>query len=194
MKVFGESESVAELEEQFDQLVVSMLPRQRRYAENLLQVGTGKAFATQVEAYRAAGYKVTSDSASGKASRLAGAPAVREFLSLASKIALRRAMEAVGYDETQWLWDAVAGMNMALGREPVVVTDDKSGAEIMVRNTDLKSAARYTEILGKRLGLLTEKKLVGEDPDKPLNSIRELASIMGSIANEAQAKGPVRDE
>lgn len=196
--------TVADLEIRLNEVVSTMPIRMRRYAENLLQIGEDRAFKTQREAYIASGYKDKANS--NNSSKIASDPRVQEYRELQKQIATRRAMEALEYDETQWLWDTVAGMQMALGRQKMKVSPEQrslnretgeletSFDEREIIHTDLKSAARYSEILGKRLGLLTEKKLIGEDPENPLKSLKEFNDILNGIAEQAQNAGPVRNE
>lgn len=195
--------TVAEMQARMDEIAGDMTRTMLRYAQNLLETGTDKRFRTMMEAYKDAGYKGQSNS--NNPSRVAADPRIKEYVDLGKKLVQRAALESLEYDEAQWLHDAVTGINMALGRLEMIVTaeqrmlDRDTGEmntvfeERQIKSTDLKSAARYTEILGKKLGLLVEKKLHGEDPKNPLNSLRELANLMGGIAQEAQEKGPVRN-
>lgn len=196
--------SVAEMQARIDELAKMMTPRQLAYAINLVDTGKDGRYRTQMEAYIAAGFKGASNS--NNPGRIAGHPPIREYVNLAKMLASRQAIEAVQYDEQQWLYDAVQGLNMAMGRLEMIVAAeqrklDRDTGEMetifeqqKITTTDLKSAARYVEVLGKKLALFTEKKLHGEDPQNPLNSLRELTNIMRDVAEDAQKKGLVRDE
>lgn len=196
--------SVAEIQARIDELTKTLSPRQLAYAINLVDTGKDGRYRTQMDAYIAAGYKGASNS--NNPGRIAGVPAIREYVNLAKQLASRQAIEAVQYDEQQWLYDAVQGLNMAMGRLEMIVAAeqrrlDRDTGEMetifeqqKITTTDLKSAARYVEVLGKKLALFTEKKLHGEDSQNPLNSLRELTNIMRDVAEDAQKKGLVRDE
>jgi hypothetical protein len=79
-------------------------------------------------------------------------------------------------------------IDCSLGRRAMVTTHIEDGEEITktCKSVNLNAFARFSEQMGKRLGLFTQKKIVNTEEDG------ELSRLMKQIAANAKKSGPIR--
>ena len=138
----------------------------RQFADLLLAHGVSN----QAECYRTV-YGCSQAAAEVNASKLMKpGHVVRAYVDERLKVATEAACEKLQYGKEDWLRDVLDGLHMASGKKAMatIVKTDKGPAEIDVKAVDLMGMARFTEQLGKALGVFTENLNLGGQKGNPV--------------------------
>lgn len=161
------------------ELAKKLTTKQRKFVELIIE---GR---TQTEAYKYAGYKVSSMKASTlsrAASRcMANVQVQQYYQSLQAKVT-RETVKSLEYTKQDWLRNQLALLDMAMAKSEIykVIPMLENLEQYKVKETNLNAAIRIQDQLGKMLGMYNQESLT-----KTFNLISEISKEAANRNNDS---------